>query len=62
MFSVFPVLSKMEQLVGECNAIHISAGYNAWREWCGLRKASNFDDMMDIKETRVRLKFKQMYE
>ena len=35
--------------------------YNKWREFCGLKKAKDFDDMVDIASKNHRY-FKDVYE
>ena len=38
-----------------------AAGYNTWREWCGLKRANNFDTLTDIPDPDVRNKFRSIY-
>ena len=35
--------------------------YNRWREWCGLKRAKTFDDLVDIPADTID-QYRQLYE
>jgi len=41
---------------------HGIPGYNTYRQWCGLRKATNFEDLVDIEDENVKQKFRKLYK
>ena len=46
-----------------CVVIRVAlAGYNEWREWCGLPRARDFDDLQDIDDPDVRHRLRTLYE
>ena len=38
------------------------SGYNAWRTWCGLKPATDFEDLVEIEDSIIIERFRGLYK
>ena len=42
--------------------LYVLKAYNKWRDWCGFRQATSFDDLTDIPDYTIRRLLEKLYE